>query len=241
MTTPDPEGKKTLEVIGKAEQFNQWLYDAIKPFLSGKILEIGSGLGNISKFIIADNFSITLSDYNEDYCYYLKKKYQFSPNVADILKIDLLHHSFKQEYTALKNSFDTIFLLNVIEHIEDDGKALENLSFLLKKNGNLILLAPAFNWLYCKFDRELGHYRRYTRNSMKKLLSSYHFNISYCRYFNAAGIAGWFIFGKLLNRKLIEEKEMSLFNRLVFLFKLIDKALLYMAGLSIISCSTKKE
>ena len=43
MVTPDPEGKRTLEVISKAEQFNQWLYTEIRPFLSGKILEIGSG------------------------------------------------------------------------------------------------------------------------------------------------------------------------------------------------------
>ncbi|MBN8860189.1 MAG: class I SAM-dependent methyltransferase [Sphingobacteriales bacterium] len=241
MVTPDPEGKRTLEVISKAEQFNQWLYTEIRPFLSGKILEIGSGLGNISKFVIRDNYNITLSDYNEDYYYYLKKKYQSDPNVADILQIDLLHHSFEEEYLTLKNSFDTIFLLNVIEHVEDDEKALKNLGTLLKKNGNLILLAPAFNWLYCRFDRELGHYRRYTKKSMGELLSDHNFNISCCRYFNAAGIPGWFIFGKLLNRKLIGKNEMSLFNYFVFLFKIIDKILSNTVGLSVISCSTKKE
>jgi len=76
---------------------------------------------------------------------------------------------------------------------------------------------------------------------MKNLLSAHNFNISYCRYFNAAGIAGWFIFGKLLNRKLIGENEMSLFNHFVFLFKLIDRILLSTVGLSVISCGTKKE
>lgn len=241
MITPDPEGKKTLETIAKAEQFNQWLYTEIKPFLSGKILEIGSGLGNISKFAIADGFYITLSDYNEDYYAYLKEKYAANTNVAGILQIDLLHPSFTREYSSLENSFDSIFLLNVIEHVEDDNRALNNIRFLLKNNGQLTLLAPAFNWLYCRFDKELGHYRRYSRKSMEKILLSNNFSVLSCRYFNAPGIIGWLIFGKLLNRKLIEENEMLLFNRFVFLFKIVDKVLLHKIGLSVISCGIKKE
>ena len=64
----DPVGLHTLNVIAKANRFNRWMYDQIKPHLKGEILEIGSGIGNISKLVIESNHFITLSDYSKEYC-----------------------------------------------------------------------------------------------------------------------------------------------------------------------------
>jgi len=62
----DPIGLYTLEIMAKADSFNRWMYDHFKRQLKGEILEIGSGIGNISKLAIEEGHSITLSDYNED-------------------------------------------------------------------------------------------------------------------------------------------------------------------------------
>ena len=236
----DPLGSKTLETIAKASRFNKWMYSEIKPFLKGDILEIGSGIGNISQYVIADGLHITLSDFNDEYYQWLKERFSGLPAVQDILQIDLLHPDFQKKYSFLCERFDTVFLLNVIEHIEDDITAVKNCKFLMKQNGHLILLAPAYNWLYCRFDRELGHYRRYTLDSMKHILRSNELYIHSGNYFNGIGIIGWLLWGKIMKRKMIGNKEMSAFNRFVSIARVVDKITAKKTGLSVISKSIKK-
>ena len=72
-------GEKTLDVIAEADKFNQWMYNTIKPFLSGRVLEIGSGIGNISKYVLNDNFHLMMTDIREGYCSKLKNNYGDNP------------------------------------------------------------------------------------------------------------------------------------------------------------------
>ena len=239
--TKDPVGLHTLKVIAKADRFNRWMYDQFKHQLKGEILEIGSGIGNISKLVIEEGHVITLSDYNEEYCEVLKKNYQRYTNVKRIISIDLLHPDFENKYSVYHEKFDSIFLLNVIEHIKDDGLAVKNCQFLLKPDGHLILLAPAYSWLYSSFDKQLGHFRRYSLQSLKDLLKKNNFNILSGSYFNFAGIAGWLVFGKILNQKMLKSGEMIAFNKIVPLAKTIDRILGKKIGLSIIVTGIKKQ
>ena len=240
ITSKDPVGLHTLEVIAKADRFNRWMYDQFKHQLKGEILEIGSGIGNISKLVIEEGHFITLSDYNEEYCDSLKKKFAQDKNVREIISIDLLHPDFKNKYEGYKKKFSSIFLLNVIEHIEDDLTAIKNCNYLLHDDGHLILLAPAYSWLYSSFDRQLGHFRRYSLGSLKELLKKENFSILSGSYFNFTGIAGWFLFGKILKQKRLSSGEMSAFNKIVPIAKFIDKLVGRRTGLSIIVTGIKK-
>lgn len=235
----DPVGLHTLEVVAKADRFNRWMYQQFRQHLKGDVLEIGSGIGNISKLVIEDGHKITLSDYNEAYCTHLKENFSANKNVKEILQIDLLLPDFENRFFIYKEKFDSIFLLNVIEHISDDVAALKNCRFLLKPGGNLVVLAPANAWLYCTFDKQLGHYRRYSLQAMKELLTNEKFSILSAGYFNLAGIAGWLLFGKIFQRKMLGSGEMSAFNSIVPIAKLADKITGNKMGLSIIVTATK--
>ena len=238
---PGSTGHNTLDVIGKADKFNLWMYSAIKPFCSGSILEIGSGIGNISKYFLSDGANIFLSDIDEKYCDLLKNQFSAFPNLKGITKIDLASDHFDKDYPHLFNKFDTVFALNVLEHIQDDRSALKNASKFLKKGGRLIILVPASQSLYCRFDKELGHYRRYTRHTLRKAIKESGFSIKNLFNFNLVGIAGWFIFGKLSKRKQIEQTEMRIFNGLVPFFKFFDFITFRKIGLSLIIIATKPE
>lgn len=240
ITSKDPVGLHTLEVIAKADRFNRWMYDQFKNQLKGEILEIGSGIGNISKLVIGEGHTITLSDYNEEYCDSLQKKFAQDKNVREIIRVDLLHPDFENKYKAYKEKFDSIFLLNVIEHIEDDLMAIKNCNYLLNDEGYLILLAPAYSWLYSSFDKQLGHFRRYSLDSLKELLKKENFSILSGSYFNLTGIAGWLLFGKILKQKMLSSGEMSAFNKIVPIAKFIDKLVGRRTGLSIIVTGIKK-
>lgn len=236
----DPVGLHTLKVIAKADRFNRWMFEQIKDHLKGEILEIGSGIGNISKLVIESEHFITLSDYSKEYCEMLKENFSANKNVRDIIQIDLLHPDFEKKFSPYREKFDCIFLLNVIEHIEDDKLSIKNCRYLLKPGGHLILLAPAYSWLFGTFDKQLGHFRRYTIKSISELLQKSNFAILSGSYFNITGIAGWFLFGKVFRRRMLGKGEMSAFNSIVPFAKLTDKLLAKKAGLSIIITGIKQ-
>ena len=230
----DVEGLVTLNVIEKADRFNEWMYNSISPYCTGKIIEIGSGIGNISKFFIRENKEIVLSDLRDNYCEILKVKFN-----NPILKIDLVHPNFDVEYNLLMESFDSVFALNVIEHIDNDVLAIANCKKLLKKGGVLIILVPAYQCLFNNFDKELEHFRRYTNKSLKKIIKKNQLKVIEVFSFNVIGILGWFLSGSILKKKTIPEGQMGLFNLLVPIFRIADKITFRKIGLSVICVSIK--
>lgn len=233
----DKEGRETLDAIAEADRFNKWMYQTIKPYCSGKILEIGSGIGNISKFFIDAKADITLSDIRPIYCDVLKNRF---PEAKDVIQLDLTHPSFDAVYMQNLGKYDSVFALNVIEHIKDDTLAIRNCHKLLKEEGKLVILVPAYAKLYNRFDRELEHFRRYTKEGLNQILIGEKFQIQHSQYFNFMGIPGWYISGKLQKNKTIPKSQMSFYNKLVPLFKLIDSCLFNKVGLSVISAGIKK-
>lgn len=233
----DKYGISTLEAISQAAAFNEWMYNTIAPFCSGKIIELGSGIGNISTFFIRDKKDIILSDLRDNYRQYLRDKFHLSePNVRSV---DMVHENFDKEYADLIGQFDTVFALNVVEHIEDHHLAMRNAAKLLKKNGNLIILVPAYPWLYNAFDRELGHYRRFTKKTLSLFIPN-NVELLQMSYFNFAGIPGWFVSGSLLKKKEISPKAMRLFDRALPMVKLIDALSFKKVGLSVWFVAQKK-
>ena len=230
----DSEGKATLESIASAAQFNEWMYDVTSKRLNGRILEIGSGIGNISEYYLRDNRSIVLSDIRDNYCQYLKNRYGNLPSCEDVVKIDLVHPDFDKEYSPYFDSFDGIFALNVVEHINNDIQAISNARKLLKKGGRLVVLVPAYQMLYNNFDRALEHYRRYTEGSLKTLFEKNNLQIAHYQYFNLAAIAGWWFSGSILKNEVIPNGQMKIYNKLVPIFKIIDKIVLNKIGISVI-------
>lgn len=236
----DMEGMETLESIAVAKQFNRWMYDTVSPRMKGLILEIGSGIGNISQFFLEDQRSIVLSDIRDNYCDYLRDKFSESPSLKGVAKIDLTHPEFETEYKQYLGSFDTVFALNVVEHIEDHQQAITNSYKLLNTGGRLVILVPAYPALYNTFDTTLEHYRRYTKTDLKRLFDSNGFEIGESYHFNAAGMPGWFLFGSVLRRKIIANQQMKWFDKMVPLFKFADRCLMRQIGLSVVVEGVKK-
>jgi len=235
----DAIGEETLEAIGKAEKFNRWMYQTIKPWCKGEVLEIGSGAGNISQFFLEDGFYLTLTDIRKSYCRKLETKFSDSSSLRGVEKMDLVDPDFEKTHAGILGTFDTVFALNVVEHIEDDMLAVKNCRKLLKPGGNLIILVPSFGWMYNRFDVGLGHYRRYTKKSLSRLFGKSGFQILHRQYFNFTGLFGWFFSGKILQRKVIPTGQVSLFNHLIPVVKLLDNLTFRSAGLSTIVVGKK--
>lgn len=236
----DLEGMETLEAIAGAKRFNEWMYHTTSRNLKGNIIEIGSGIGNISSFFIRDQRDIHLSDIRDNYCAFLKDKFAENKEVRGISKMDLVHPEFEKVYADLLGSFDGLFALNVVEHIKEDTLAIANCKKLLKPGGRMVILVPAYQMLYNTFDEALEHYRRYNKPSLKKLFTDNQLNIQHSQYFNMAGILGWFVSGNILRKKVIPTGQMKFYNMLVPIFQIADKVTFNQVGLSVIVEGVKK-
>tara|TARA_B100001564_G_scaffold344951_1_gene343027 strand:+ start:56 stop:769 length:714 start_codon:yes stop_codon:yes gene_type:complete len=99
---------------------------------------------------------------------------------------------FKSIFNS-KNNFDAIFSSNVLEHIEDDQKTLNDIYKKLNKDGLLFLFLPAFEMLYSDMDKKVGHFRRYSIHEIKKKLKKAKFQIVYCCYLDSLGFFASFV------------------------------------------------
>lgn len=232
-------GTDTLEVISAADHFNRWMYETIKPHCKGEILEIGSGIGNISQFFLHDGASINLSDIESSYFPRLEEKFGRYKNLRKMYRLDFSDKNLEKNHPDLLEKFDTIFALNVVEHIPDHEQALKNAMKMLRKGGKIVILVPAFQSLYNGFDEQLDHQRRYTRKSLTALIENAGFEIVHKQYFNFIAILGWFISGTVLRKKMIPNGQMKFYDMLVPLWKILDFFTRRIVGVSVIQVGEK--
>ncbi|NQU84597.1 MAG: class I SAM-dependent methyltransferase [Mariniphaga sp.] len=235
----DQIGFDTLDSIAQADRFNEWMFRTISADTKDEVLEIGSGIGNISGYYIENDFNISVSDMRSEYCDLLQKKYTGKGNFRNVYQIDIIDPDFDQKHKNLFGKFDSVFALNIIEHVDDDDLAIKNCYKLLKEGGCLVILVPAFMFLFNGFDEGLGHYRRYNRKSLDKLFNQNNLNIERSRYFNFAGVLGWWFSGNILKKKTIPSGQMKLYNSLVWIFKIVDFFTKRFIGLSVIVSGKK--
>jgi SAM-dependent methyltransferase len=214
-------GEKTLEIMSTVSWYNDWLVDQIGRYLKGEILEVGAGIGNFTSKL-SKYGKVTAIDYNPNY---------ENANYGDIEK---------GKYFFGDKKFDSIVCMNVLEHIKDDKKALSNMFNLLKPGGKIILLVPAHKWAYGRMDKELGHFRRYTKDQFSNLLKTSGYSLLTNRHLNWLGLVGWFINGKILGRKIIPEEQLGVFDYIARPFLLLEEFVNPPFGLSVLVVGEKK-
>ncbi len=229
-----PTGGRTLEIFEQTPRVNAWIYSQLSAHVRGDVLEVGSGIGNLSRFIVRDAASAVLTDVESHYLAHLEEEF------AGDARVVVAHFSLDEPPPAeiMSRRFDAIVAVNVVEHIEDDRRAIEMLASLLKPSGRLLIYVPAVPFAYGSLDRMLGHYRRYTRASLSELLRGVGLDPGTVRYFNLFGLMGWLVNGRILRRKLLSPRQVALFERLVGILRLEDRVHLPI-GLGVISCATK--
>jgi SAM-dependent methyltransferase len=86
---------------------------------------------------------------------------------------DAIHHAPLGDAEYTNWQFDLVTALDVIEHIEDDAAAIENLVAMLRPGGYLVLTVPAFMLLWDAHDERNHHYRRYRKEPLAGILSQH--------------------------------------------------------------------
>jgi SAM-dependent methyltransferase len=214
--------------MATAQAFNRWMYDRLARWIGRRVLEVGSGIGNMSQFF-ADRERVVLTDTDAGYRETLRTRFAQHPNVA-VRELSLP----EVPDGLVAERFDTIVCLNVLEHIEDDQGSLAAMRALLAPGGRLVLLVPAVPFLYGTLDRALGHYRRYTPTVLRERYAGAGLGMRHLEYFNLAGMPGWWFVGRVLRREVIPQGSLGLYDKLVPLFRL-ENLLPWRLGQSLIA------
>ncbi len=230
-------GKEILQSLEEANHFTEWLFDEIKPYIKGLILEIGSGLGTYSKKLIRDfpESRLVLSEIDQDYCQALQT--QFRTVAVEIKSLDLekpIHNA------QIDERFETIISLNVMEHIEDDVAAFNHVYDALAPGGAYVVLVPAHNFLFNSLDRSVGHFCRYNKQVMAEKIAQTPFILETSFYFNFLSTLGWFVNGHIFKKTTLNETALGLFDSLVPLIRFFEGLLLRKKlGISLIAILRK--
>jgi SAM-dependent methyltransferase len=154
-----------LELFAKATNWKNYFAKELRPYITGRIIEVGAGLGSTTKYLCDQSYARWLClDPDASHVAHIKELIaaQKLPRCCEVrcgVLADL----------APNECADTIIYIDVLEHIKDDEGEMRVAAAHLAPQGHIVILAPAFKVLHSPFDEAVGHYRRYTRKDAKRL------------------------------------------------------------------------
>ncbi len=176
-----------LEIIEEAHRYGEYIFGLFQPFLGRRVLEVGAGIGTMSrKLVTAADLVVGIE-----------------PNVSCLSRLQatmgseprftlLAQHLEECDRRALEqHRFDTVYCVNVLEHIEDDVEALRTFRQLLVPGGHVLIYVPAIQAAYGPLDAELGHHRRYSKRTLRAAFEAAGLEVLTLKYANLIGLIGW--------------------------------------------------
>lgn len=227
------KGIKTLEVLEGAENYNKWIASRIKLYVKSPALEIGAGTGNISHYFTHLR-ELVLTDVDEDLVNSLRTRFMKKKKV----KFEVFN--IAGNLGKIVQTFNTVYSVNVLEHIENDEKALRNMFRLLNKSGRIVLLVPAKRVAYNDLDRSLGHHRRYEKEELREKIIKAGFKIEELEYFNITGLLSWIVRNYIsTSHSELKSSQVKYFNWVVPILKIIEPKRGLPFGISLIAVASK--
>lgn len=207
----DPFFAEDLRQMAKAVNYRQWQFDLIKPYLKGNVLEVGGGIGNFTPDLARVAEGVVSLEPNA-FCHkQLVEKTRDLKNVRILnMTSEALDEQFDKAYRA-----DTAVCMNVLEHIRDDEQAVRTFSKRLKTGGSLVLLIPAVPSLFGEIDKRLGHYRRYSKATVRELMGKTGMSIVKLQYFNFIGLWGWWWNARVTKRISQNDAQIHVFDNYI--------------------------
>ena len=191
-----------LKIENNCQKYNHHIVKTLAKYSgkSDKILEFGAGIATLAK--IWSELNDTKPDCLE-----------INPDYAEII----VNKGFKlyKNIHEVENLYELIYSSNVLEHIEDDVAILKILHQKIKTNGSLVLYLPAFEILYSNLDKQLGHFRRYSRQEIKQKLSSAGFAVNEIYYSDCLGFLSWLLVKYFKNHKSPSESSLKFYDNFV--------------------------
>jgi SAM-dependent methyltransferase len=233
-SAPEFGFSEQLEVGREAMNYNRWIADQFMPYAGKRVLEVGCGIGNLSQYW-TDREAFVGIDTEAECVAKTAQRFSAHSNVS-ILHDHVGAPDWVQRWSAHRP--DTVVAVNVLEHIRDDLGALRGWRDIVRAGGggHVCVFVPAFEFAYSSFDKRYGHYRRYTKSTLRDKLLDAGLDLEVLRYFNLPGLLAWWLTFVLLRRNDAVPGQVGLYDKVVVpLVRRIEEAITPPFGNSVVA------
>jgi SAM-dependent methyltransferase len=194
--------------LSEAKNYRAALLREFSEHLRGQVLEVGAGIGQITKDLLQKPAIAKLISIEPEpkFCARLRATFPAHTIIRGTIE-DLKGNE----------SWNAILNVNVLEHIKEDNRELAIYrQKLAREKGTLCLFVPARPEIYAPIDKDFGHFRRYTKLELRRKLEGAGFQILKLRYYNFAGYFAWWLNFCFLKKRGFDLRAVRFFDRIVF-------------------------
>src|SRR5690348_6526919 len=209
---------KDLEAMSFAANYHRWILSSFAPYLGSRVVEVGAGTGSFSELLLERGpQSLSLVEPSASMFEQLTESVREFPRAVDL---KLYNDTFTRVAAQIRlhQQPDSIVYVNVLEHTADDEAELRAIGETLGPGGRVFIFVPALTWLYGSFDREIGHYRRYSRGDLESKCRAAGLRILVSRYFDLLGVLPWWLKYRVLQSTKMESGAVRFYDRMVVPF-----------------------
>lgn len=230
-----------LDSLAVMNNYYSWILEEFRPFIGKRVLEVGAGVGTFTKVYSGTKGieKVYLLEPSQELFPQLKGTFEKDPRIECVcLKAEDLSVKMVKDMDV-----DTIIMVNVLEHIADDNGLLKRFAEGMsnRNGGRILLFCPAFQLLFSHIDATAGHYRRYTKKSLKQKMESSGLNLAHLHYFNFIGFFSWLLFAKFLAADDFNKNGLKLYNSLIPYMQRIENIIIPPLGQSVIAVGEIKK
>ena len=202
-----------LEGLSSAVNYRRWICDLAAPWMGDDPLELGAGNGDYASEWSSSGRQVTTSEAEPARLEELRQRFAHDPRVT-VRQLALP--------STEAGGYSATVAINVLEHIEDDLAALVGMRSLVRPGGHVILFVPAFPMAMSRFDREVGHFRRYRVRDLGRRMEAAGLAVQQLHYVNAPGLLAWLLLMRLGRQRPGEGFPLRVFERLVPLLRQVE-------------------
>jgi SAM-dependent methyltransferase len=220
-----------LATMQEARRYAAHVFSLFRPYIGSRVLEIGCGIGTMTQALLTVAERVVAIEPNLNCAAVARSMLDHDPRFS--LRICHLEQCDRAELAS--HRFDTVFCINVLEHIDDDVEALRIFRDTIVPGGHVLIFVPAVPAVYGPLDAELGHHRRYAKRSLSQAFNDAGLDILTLRYTNPIGLLGW-AFNSYITRSTAHSlTQVRLFESLVAPWALpLEHLVVPVIGLSLV-------
>jgi SAM-dependent methyltransferase len=196
-----------LEDLGEAVRYRRYHFELIEPHLGDSVLEVGAGLGDFAaqltgrtRLVVADS---------DPFCLWSLRARLGSRPEVEVRALDL------RGEVKVDPPVDSVVAINLLEHLEEDVRALKTMGSTVVAGGNVVLLVPGYPSLYGEFDRAVGHVRRYTPKTLRQAVEAAGLQVTMLKPVNLLGGVAWWMAVRMGGRARPTPTLVKLYDRII--------------------------
>lgn len=225
-----------LETMQEARRYAAHVFGMFRPYIGRRVLEVGCGIGTMTRKLAGVADAVFAVEPNLNCAERAREAVGADPKVS----LHVAHLEECDQADLRAHRFDTVFCVNVLEHIEDDVAALRAFKDVIVPGGHVLIYVPALQAAYGPLDAELGHHRRYSKATLARAFAEAGLPLDLLRYSNPIGLLGWMFNAHVTKSTAHSRGQVKLFETLVAPWALpLERLVPPPIGLSLVAVGRK--